>query len=205
VPLIVAGPGIPAGVRISGVAPTRQIFETVLDFAGLRAAVLRRGSLRRAWETGHTSDEPAVSELMDNTPPPYPQGLISVTTDEWQLIVRPGQKRSRLYHWPADSLEQHNVANREENQAVMAQLKASLLSIIERSCRPWRETAYLAALSDSGFSPDTEAIRLLPSLPWGPLLPQGAGAAQMLFPPNPETRETNPDEELLRSIPYNAR
>jgi len=211
VPLIIAGPGIPAGVRVADISRTWEIFSTVLEWAGLKQAVLHRTSLARLWAPGYApnnADEPSVSELLDNTPPPYPQGLISITTREWQFICRPGYQRNRLYHWPTDPSEQQNVADLPENQALVEHLKASLLSMIERSYRPWRDTDYLVALSGPGFSPDAEALKSIPSLAGGLFLPPGAGAAQSLFPPNresPQTNSKNPDRELLESLPYDAR
>jgi arylsulfatase A-like enzyme len=208
VPLIVAGPGIPAGVRVPDVARTRQIFETVLDWAGVKGDEVRRSSLARVSADGRLpdlADEPAVSELLDNTPPPYPGGLISLTTEEWHFIYRPGVKRNRLYHWPTDPIEEQNRADAPENQALVEQLSARLLSTIRGSYRPWRDTGYLEAVTSNDFSPDREALRLTPSSPGSPLLPPRVGAAQALFPPNPEPKEENPDRELLESLPYNAR
>jgi arylsulfatase A-like enzyme len=211
VPLIIAGPGIPAGVRVTDIAKTRQIFETALEMAGVKGAILRRTSLRRLWAPGDVPnilDEPTLSEHVDKTPLPAIRGMISITTREWQLIYRPGYRRNELYHWPTDPSEQQNLANLPENQALVEQLKASLLSIIERSYRPWRNTRYLLALSGPDFSPDLEAMQSIPSLPGGPLLYDGVGAAQTLFPPNPETPPSNgkiPDKELLESLPYDAR
>ena len=51
VPLIIAGPGIPQGVRVRDIARTRQIFSTALEMAGMKSAVLRRNSLMRLWES----------------------------------------------------------------------------------------------------------------------------------------------------------
>jgi len=210
VPLIIAGPGIPGSVRITDVARTRQIFATALELAGVKGAVLRRASLARLWSPGYVPsnpEEPTLSEVLDNVALPAPQGMISITTREWQLIYRPGHRRNRLYHWPTDPLEQQNVADLPQNQALVEHLKAGMLSIIERSYRPWRDTRYLLALSGSDFSPDVEAIKSIPSLPREPLLPEGAGAAQTLFHPNPETPQSNdqnPDKELLKSLPYDA-
>jgi len=208
VPLIIAGPGIPARVRVTDIARTQRIFGTVLGWAGVRGAVLRRASLARLWTPGYvpkTPEEPTLSEVLENPALTDHRGVISITTREWQLIYRPGFRSNRLYHWPTDPLEQQNVAELPENHAVVEHLKESLLSIVERSYRPWRDPGYLVALSGPNFSPALEALKSLPSLPVGPLLPRGAGAAQSLFPPNPETPGSdagNPDEELLRSIPY---
>jgi arylsulfatase A-like enzyme len=220
VPLIIAGPGIPAGVRVTDIATTRRIFSTALEFAGVKGAILHRSSMTRLWAPGYVpnnSDEPTLSELVVMWIEPWgtdksnktiflpaPHGSISITTQKWQLICGPGFRRKQLYHWPTDPMERQNVADLPENQAILEQLKESLLSIVERSYRPWRDTAYLEALSGPNFSPGLEALKSIPSLPGGPLLPQGIGAAQALFPPNPETPK-NPDQELLESLPYGAR
>jgi arylsulfatase A-like enzyme len=210
VPLVVAGPGIPAGVRISHTGATRQIFSTVLKWAGMDQAVLRKTSLSRMWNADYrpiNPDEARVSEVIDATAPPAPQGMITLTTREWQFIYQAGKPRYQLYHWPTDPMEQQDVADLPENQALIEHLKASLLAIIEKSYRPWRDTSYLLALSGPDFSPDLEAGKSVPLLPEGPLLPQGPGAAQTLFPPNPETpssNDKNADKELLKSLPYDA-
>ena len=207
VPLIMAGPGIPARVRVTDIAKTQRIFGTVLGWSGMKGEVLRRASLARLWSPGYAPkvpEEPTLSEVLENPALPDHRGVISITTREWQLICRPGFGSSRLYHWPTDPSEQQNVAELPENQALVDHLKATLLSIVERSFRPWRDPGYLVALSGPDFSPALEARKSIPSLPVGPLLPRGVGAAQILFPPNPETPESssNPDEELLKSIPY---
>jgi hypothetical protein len=103
-------------------------------------------------------------------------------------------------------LEQQNLAYSPENQTLVEHLNSSMLTIVERSYRPWRDTGYLVALSGPNFSPDLEATKPIPSLPAALLLPPGVGAAQSLFPPNPESpRSSNPDKELLESLPYDAR
>ena len=57
VPLIIAGPGIPAGVRVKDIARTRQIFATALELAGVKGAVLRRTSLTRLWSPGLRAEQ----------------------------------------------------------------------------------------------------------------------------------------------------
>ena len=210
VPLVVAGPGVPAGVRISDIAGTRKIFGTVLDWAGVKGTVLRRSSLSRMWNAPYlptTLDEPTLSEMVDPTPVRDRMGLISITTREWHFIFRPADHGSRLYHWPTDPLEQQDVSELPENQATVEHLKASLFSLIDRSYRPWRDTRFLQALVGSTFSLEAEAAKPNSSLLGGPRLPLGPGAAQSLFRPNPETpqlEKRDPDKELLKSLPYEA-
>src|SRR5208282_1068903 len=67
VPLIIAGPGIPAGVRVADIATTRQIFSTALELAGMKEAIVHRSSLTRKWMTSYVPrnpDEPTLSELV---------------------------------------------------------------------------------------------------------------------------------------------
>ncbi len=211
VPLIVAGPGIPQGVRVKDAVRTTQIFSTALEMAGMKRAVLRHNSLSRLWKPDYAPDnpeEPIVSEVVDNAHLPAPQGMVSLTTREWQFIYRPGYRRSSLYHWPTDPLELQNVADLPENQALVEHLKASLLAIIKQSSRPWRDTRYLLAFSKTDFSPDVEAAKSIPTPPGGPFLPLEIGAEQTLFTPHPEelfTLSKKPDKDLLESLPYDAR
>ena len=211
VPLVVAGPGIPAGVRIKDTARTPEIFPTALQMAGMKGKVLQETSLGRWWNperAPNAPEEPALSELLENTTFASPKGLISITTNEWQLIYQPGEHRSQLYHWSIDPLEQQNVADLPENQAIVEQLKEDLFSIAGKSYRPWRNSRYLLALSGPDFSLAPGANKSAPTFPGGLILPQEIGAAQALFPPNPDRHPTgngNPDEELLESLPYDAR
>jgi arylsulfatase A-like enzyme len=208
VPLIVVGPGVPAGVRVSDTATTRRIFSTLLEFAGVKGAVLHRSSLSRLWTPGYAPNnpnEPTVSELFDSSPALEPHGLITVTSREWQLVEKSGVDRNELYHWTTDPAEQHDVADLPENQAVIQNLERDLISIIERSKRPWRDTSYLLALSGPNFYPDIEALKSDPRLPDGSLLPTGAGAAQALFAPHaeaPKSTGKDPEKEMLKTLPY---
>ena len=208
VPLIILGPGVPAGIQIPDLARTRQIFPTVLEMAGERSPILNRTSLRPLWTPGYVApipDEPTVSENQEIMPLPAPQGMISLTTREWHLIYQHGYHRSRLYHWPTDPLELTNLADSPEHQAIAQQLLARTFSIVEGSYRPWRDTRYLLALAGPTFSPEVEAKEPPRFDPSAGLPPIGAGAAQSLFRPNPEIPRPNgqsADKELLRSLPY---
>jgi arylsulfatase A-like enzyme len=211
VPLVIAGPGIPQGVRIRDIARTPQIFATVLEMAGMKSPVLRRNSLMRLENPDYAArnpPDPIVSEMVDPTPFSGPQGMISITTQEWQLIYRAGHQHSSLYHWPTDPLEKQNLADMPANQAVVEELKANLLSIIWRSYRPWRGTNYLPAFFGFDFSPNLQAVNSIPAPRGGPFLPHGPGAEQTLFAPNrktPQSDSRKADRDLLESLPYDAR
>lgn len=210
VPLMVAGPRVPAGLRVRDLARTRQIFPTVLEMAGLNQPVLRRSSLSRMWKsdyTPHSPDEPTVSELIDPGPPSQPRGMISLTTREWHLIYYTDRRRNQLYHWPTDPLEQHDVAELPDNQALRHHLESVLLDMVRRSYRPWRDTRYLEALSDVNFLFNEAPQGSTLSLAKTSLLPAGPGVAQALFSPNPEdsgSESTTPEDDMLRSLPYGS-
>ncbi|HTS68823.1 MAG TPA: sulfatase-like hydrolase/transferase [Terriglobia bacterium] len=222
VPLIIAGPGVPSGLRVPDIAGTRRIFSTALEFAGAKSQVLSKSSLTRLWAPDNVSNklkEHVISELVITQIEPWgmgragsrpllpiPHGVIAITTPEWHLIYGPGAGHSELYHWPTDPLEQHDVSDLPENQAAKDYLSESVLAIIRRSYRPWRDTDYLLALSSPNFSPDLEASKPVVVFPDVRLLPQGIGAAQAIFPPNQTApHPTDPEQDLLESLPYTAR
>ena len=210
VPLIVVGPGIPAGGRIGDIARTRQIFATALEFAGAKGAVLHQSSLSRLWTPGYqptTPDEPTLSEVIDPASSSAPPGMISITTRDWHFICYAGRHRSRLYHWPTDSMEERDVSELPENQAIVKHLKSTILSMIESSYRPWRDDRYLLPLTEPDFRRDIAAHKAPPPASRALHFPQGAGAVQSLFPQNSETPQINtrePDDGLLRSLPYGS-
>ena len=211
-PLIIAGPGIPAGVRVTDIARTRQIFATALELAGMKGEVLRRTSLTRLWDAGLRAEHCRMN----------PPSRNSWITPPCRRHARHDQHHHAgvAAHLPAGSIAATGFIIGPQTpwnsrtspicrtiKLVVEHLKASLLSIVEGSYRPWRDTGYLTALSGPNFSPDLEATKSIPQLPGGPLLPQGAGAAQTLFRPNPETPQSSdriPDAELLNSLPYDA-
>lgn len=95
VPLILLRPGIPAGLRVSHIARTRELFQTVIDMVSSPSLHLERSSLRRFWTPRFKpagADDMAVSELLSVT---------SLTTPEWHYHFY-ADGRSELYHWPTD-------------------------------------------------------------------------------------------------------
>ena len=195
VPLIIAGPGIPAGVRITDIARTRQIFTTALELAGVKEAVLRRTSLSRLWDPGYAPsnpDEPAISEVLDNFALPAPQGMISITTREWQLIYRPGYQRMR-----ALSLAHRRLWN-------------SRMSPISRRTNPWWNTSEPAS---TRLSKDPTGPGATPATCWrfpAPISPQISKPSSRFnrspgarsFPQGQEQHKPSsaPTRKLLRRI-----
>jgi len=205
VPLVIAGPGVPAGLRITDPASTRQILPTVLEWSGMRHPVLHRRSLSRLWEPRNVPDfpeEPVFSEFLDPaTSSSGPQGVVSVTTRDWHIIWHTDH-RNQLYRWPSDPQEKLNLFDVRENQEIVQRLEGILLPMMMRSYPPWRDTRYLEALPNSSFSSHGETQNSDWPLPTGRLLPLAPGVVQSVFPPNPETPSRIVEDDMVRSIPY---
>ena len=207
VPLMVLGPGVPAGQRIAETVTTRKLFPTVLDLALKIKSPYSDNSLARWWEPGFKpkpDDGIAISELAPpgNGDPSY----ISLTTSEWQYI-RDSQGHQELYDWKESPAEELNLAR--SHPAQVQELDAYLRERIASSLAPWVEPEYLAGLVPAGSPP---ADHNPPSPKFGPEQPASlhrVGTSQRYFgfqrseysysTPRPSPK---PDEELLESLPY---
>jgi len=202
VPLIIFGPNIPAGLRIQHVVGIQELFETVLQFAGMNDPPFQRASLQRFWRPGYEPgdfDEFVISELSASP------SLISLTTPEWQYL-HDAQGTTELYHWVSDPGEKFNLAQSPEYQKVVKNLQIQLRTAVTESLRPWRGRGYLSALGESERTlanaarwspgPDSSSAHL-PGFP--------IGTSQAFFPRRASTSTERPpstDQELLRSLPY---
>ena len=205
VPLIIAGPGVPQGVRINHPVATRQLFSTVLDMAGGGKTPFSRSSLARFWNPGFQPtpfDNSVVSELAPLNDPDGQDIMISLTTPQWHYIEhRSG--RQELYNWEFDDQEQDNLAASPQEQATLENLRSRLFDLVSDATGPWRGPDYLLALGAGGSS---QPAALFPK----PLQPESAGhqfrigAAQAHFEPQPSTptRPSQSERDLMRSLPY---
>ncbi len=209
VPLIIAGPGVPKDVRIGHIVRTRDLFSTVLDFAGGGHTPFSRESLARFWDPAFKPqpfDNFVVSELVPIFNEDGTKAMISLTTPEWQYIYD-SDGRGELYHWPDDLLDQKDLAGSPGAQATMADLHTRLIQLVAGSSEPWRDQNYLFSHgpSRSSFLLDVLSARKKDSD-----LPSGnqqtfIGASQARFEPNepePSSQPTQPDRQTLQSLPY---
>jgi arylsulfatase A-like enzyme len=205
VPLIIAGPGVPSGLRIRHVVATQQIFSTVLDLAG--HTPFSRYSLARFWNPEFKPqpfDDVVLSELA------FPwywrmkaSTILSATTPRWQYIDD-STGHPRLFRWTDDPRETTNLAASAEGQAVVKNLQGRLRETVRNSVTPWRGADYLLHLG--GQTPFLAGVLL--SRPSQPRAPGGAlrvGASQAYFnspqawaPP----RLSPSQRDLMRSLPY---
>lgn len=205
VPLIIVGPAIPAGLRVSQLVPIQELFETVLQISGMDNPPFQGASLRRFWRPGYEpgdSDEFVVSELLPQAASP---ALISLTTPQWQYL-RDAQGNEELYHWMSDPAERVNLGKSPEYQKLLKDLQIQLRATVNESLRPWRRPEYLSALGGSRRT-SANAARGGSDLGAGsahpPRLP--IGTSQAFFPRRAfmaTQRLSSADQELLQSLPY---
>lgn len=147
VPLIVFGPGIPAGERVSSVVSLLGIFSTIRHFASGYGGLPRGTSLRRLW-TGtrpQPADQISVSELT------APMPSISLMTGEWHYL-RDGTGRSQLYRWREDGGEEIDLSTSAEGLRVSRNLQQRLYTLIRTSRPPWHGSDYLLAFGAGDYA-----------------------------------------------------
>jgi arylsulfatase A-like enzyme len=205
VPLILAGPGIPAALRISHLVRTRELFATVLDLALGDSLPLQSFSLRRLWTPGYNprpTDDLAVSELVPFLPDFTPVKA-SLMTSEWHYL-HDSQGHEELYHWTTDPTEKDDLAGDPQYAPIVESLHKSLEARLAHSSRPWRGPDYLSALDRPGYSYQRAA--LFGAGFQNPPLVRGhpMGTAQSLFvadSPSP-LKPLPQDIDLVNSLPY---
>ena len=206
VPLIVTGPGIPAGRRVARPAALRELFPTVIQLAlGSADTPIRRASLSRFWAAGNipeTSEAPVISELSLWTPDEGQTAVISLWDARWHYL-RYSSGRREIFDQQADVAEKNNLAGSSAVQTVLQQLNSQMESVVAGSLTPWRAVAYLSPL-DRPDMPFFRRAILNPSA--FPLLGWPIGSSQALFatstPQQQVMRPTPSQQDLLRSLPY---
>jgi arylsulfatase A-like enzyme/Tfp pilus assembly protein PilF len=176
IPFLMAGPGIPAGVRIRPQVRSIDFLPTLLELMGGRAPGYVQGASLVAAFSGKT---PATDLSYAETL--YPKmnmnwaELRSIRTDRWKYIRAP---RAELYDLAADPHEQKNVLaeNRAEVQKLESELKkiagsgsekVETAMVDERVMDQLKSLGYVSGaggrsydLTNSGTDPK-DAIRIL--------------------------------------------
>jgi arylsulfatase A-like enzyme len=208
VPLIIAGPGIPHGVRVQSLVRTRDLFSTVLDLAAGGKTPFSRDSLARFWNPNFIPrpfDNFVVSELIPIFNESGEKAMISLTTPEWQYIYD-SDGRQELYRWTTDPLDQTNLAESSGAQTALQRLQQRLIQVVADSSEPWRGPDYLFAKSakGSGFFREMIAARRSPQTLHARKR-HSIGATQTLLgaeEPSIPLSPTTPDRDTLKSLPY---
>jgi arylsulfatase A-like enzyme len=206
VPLIIAGPGVPQGLRIDHIAATRELFSTVLDLVGGGRTPFSRYSLARFWDPGFkptTFDNAVVSELIPIDDLTAQYAMMSITTPEWEYIEHRDGNRE-LYHWTVDPNEQDNLAVSPTEQATLEDLQSRLVSLVSDAVGPWRGSPYMQALDKVGGTSRPNLLFPQPTQPGAADTPFRIGIAQAYFKSQEAapTRPSQSERELIQSLPY---
>lgn len=132
VPLIVAGPAVPAGRRCDALAHPQDLYATLCALAGLAApAGLESRSLLPAL-TGHGAGRDALCSI-------YMDGQRMITDGRWKLIVYrvQGGERVQLFDLEADPDELRSLAADPTQAARVAGLRARLEAWREQNGDRW--------------------------------------------------------------------
>ncbi len=118
VPLIVAGPGVPAGLVVEETVATRRLASSLLRLLGAGDALPGPGLPGLGEES---PPQPVYSEARMPASAYGWAALEAVTDEEWRLIAAP---RPELYDVAADPAEAHNLLT--EKRSVARRLRALL-------------------------------------------------------------------------------
>jgi choline-sulfatase len=130
VPMIMAGPGIPAGKRVSTVTSHVDVFPTVLATAGIDFDAVRDnhpGTSLVAIANGATPDRTVVSEFhgMGST-----TGAFAIRVGKWKY-VHYVKYPPQLFDLDADPDEINDLAARPEHTALIAECRARLYALCD--------------------------------------------------------------------------
>ncbi|HYW81075.1 MAG TPA: sulfatase [Thermoguttaceae bacterium] len=127
-PLIIAGPGIPAGRRCSRTVELLDVFPTVVDLCGVeRPAKLEGASLRPLLEDSAATWDRAAFTVERRNWKGRPVVGRSIRTERWRYTEwDEGREGHELYDHRADPHEHRNLADIPEMAGVAQELAARL-------------------------------------------------------------------------------
>lgn len=121
-PLIIAGPGIPAGRSTAAFTYLFDLFPTICALAGVKPpGGLAGKDLRPLWEDEH-------AKLRDSVFLPFGDLMRSVRDERWKLIVYPPINHRELFDLRADPHETRDLAAQPGHEAEIARLTGLLTS-----------------------------------------------------------------------------
>jgi arylsulfatase A-like enzyme len=120
VPLILAGPGVPRGVRSEGLCYLQDVFPTLADLAGVPPIANTFGrSLRPLLDDPGAAFRPTVFTA-------YRDVQRAIRDGRFKLIRYPRIDRIQLFDLRADPLEREDLAGRPEHTGTVARMRAAL-------------------------------------------------------------------------------
>jgi arylsulfatase A-like enzyme len=114
-PLIMAGPGIPAGKSTDGFSYLFDLLPTIVEMAGIKPPGNLAGeSLRPLWV--------GEKKIRDSVFLPYSDLMRSVRDERWKLIVYPPINYQELFDLKTDPHEARNLAADKAHAAKLKRL-----------------------------------------------------------------------------------
>lgn len=122
-PLVIAGPGIPAGRETRAFTYLLDLFPTVLQLAGVAAPDGLAGrSLMPLW-TG-----PTPADWRDTVFLPFTDTMRAVRDERWKLIVYPRIRRTQLFDLDHDPDERHDLSGDPAHAKTVARMRGKLVA-----------------------------------------------------------------------------
>lgn len=126
VPLIIAGPNVPAGRRFNAQCYLRDLFPTACDFAGIPIPGSVEGeSLLPVLRGEVTMLHAFVVAYFTDT-------QRAIRDDRWKLISYPKARRVQLFDLQSDPLELHDLSNDPANKPTREKLDAQLTAWLHK-------------------------------------------------------------------------
>ena len=152
VPLLLRGPGIPAGVRVPRLVSLRDLAETIRATVNLPGPAFPGVSLAPLWQPGEpVAPSPVFAQIIKgiNTPPadPVTHGTMNAVIGNDLHYVLWGDGREELYRLSTDPAQDSNLAVRPAQQAALDSARAMLRGLLTPG---WQGSAPVPAPGSAG-------------------------------------------------------
>jgi arylsulfatase A-like enzyme len=121
VPLLFAGPGVPADVRTEAQCYLRDLFPTICDYAGIEVPETVHGRSLKPVIAGET--ETVYDAVFGH----FKDSQRMIRTAEWKYVRYPLADREQLFHLPSDPHEMQNRINDPKHKDVADRLRRRLV------------------------------------------------------------------------------